>query len=137
MTDQVEIVIANRPAEKARALDLVERFGRERGCPTPRIHKLQLAVEEHLTNILGHAYEDDLDHEIIVRAQWRKGCLAIQIEDDGRAFNPLDRPPPDLTLPLDQRPIGGLGIHMIRHSVDAVEYRRKDNRNILSLKLNH
>ena len=137
MTDQVEIVIANRPAEKARALDWVERFGREHGCSAPRMRKLQLAVEEHLTNILAYAYEDGLDHEILLRAQWQVGCLAIQIEDDGRAFNPLDRPPPEVTLPLDQRPIGGLGIHMMRRSVDAVEYRRQANRNILSLKLNH
>ena len=137
MTDQVEIVIANRPAEKARALDWVERFGREHGCSAPRMRKLQLAVEEHLTNILAYAYEDGLDHEILLRAQWQVGCLAIQIEDDGRAFNPLDRPPPEVTLPLDQRPIGGLGIHMMRRSVDAVEYRRQANRNILSLKLYH
>jgi anti-sigma regulatory factor (Ser/Thr protein kinase) len=137
MTDQAEIVIANRTAEKARALDMVERFGREHGCPPLRIHRLQLAVEEHLTNILAYAYEDGLPHEIIVRAHWQNGGIAIQIEDDGRAFNPLDQPPPDLTLPLDQRPIGGLGIHLIRRSVDAVEYRRQANRNVLSLKLNH
>ena len=136
MTDQVKIVIANRPTEKANVLDLVERFGQERGCLLPRLHQLQLAVEEHLTNILVYAYEDRLEHEITVRAQWRNGSLSVEIEDDGRAFNPLDLPSPDLTLPMDQRPIGGLGVHMIRRSVDAVEYRREANRNILSLKLN-
>ena len=62
---------------------------------------------------------------------WRQA--RVEVEDDGRAFNPLDLPPVDTTVPLEQRPVGGLGVHMIRQLMDSVEYRRADGRNILTL----
>jgi anti-sigma regulatory factor (Ser/Thr protein kinase) len=54
----------------------------------------------------------------------------VRVEDDGRAFNPLDAPAPDLRLGVDERPIGGLGVHIVRSVMDALEYRRDNARNI-------
>jgi serine/threonine-protein kinase RsbW len=57
----------------------------------------------------------------------------VEVEDDGRPFDPLLVPPPDLTLPLERRPIGGLGIHLIRSLMDEVAYARHDGRNVLKM----
>ena len=60
--------------------------------------------------------------------------LTIRVEDDGRAFDPLQAPPPDLDLPLEERPVGGLGIHIVRSVMDAVEYQRRGGRNVLTMR---
>jgi len=111
--------------------DQLESLARERGFPPKVLHEIQLAVEELLTNILNYAYTDQREHEIKVRLRPGESEFCIEVEDDGRPFNPLEQPAPDLTLSLDQRPVGGLGIHMIRKSMDRIEYRRADGKNIL------
>ncbi len=111
--------------------DQLETLAREQGIPPKVLHEIQLAVEELLTNILNYAYPDQREHEIKVRLLPGESEFIIEVADDGRPFNPLEQPKPDLTLPLEQRPIGGLGIYMIRKSMDRIEYRRADGKNIL------
>jgi anti-sigma regulatory factor (Ser/Thr protein kinase) len=131
MTSPIELVLASRPSEIARLQDRLETLAREQAIPQKALHEVQLAVEEHLTNVLHHGYGDQAEHQMLVRLHVEAGSLRIEIEDDGRSFNPLEHPQPNLSLPLDQRPIGGLGIHMMRESVDRMEYRRVDGKNIL------
>ena len=57
--------------------------------------------------------------------------MGVEVEDDGRPFNPLAQPEPRVSQPIDERPIGGLGIHMMRKSLDGMEYRRAEGKNIL------
>jgi len=59
--------------------------------------------------------------------------VCVEVEDDGLEFNPLALPPVDITEPLETRAVGGLGVHMMRQLMDAVEYRRVNGRNVLSL----
>ena len=61
------------------------------------------------------------------------GQARAEVEDDGREFDPLTRPPVDTSAPLEQRGIGGLGVHMVRQLMDSVEYRRVTGRNILTM----
>jgi anti-sigma regulatory factor (Ser/Thr protein kinase) len=89
------------------------------------------ALVEWITNVITYAYDDAREHWIVVRFLASPGQARVEIEDDGRAFNPLERPPVDTTARLEGRAVGGLGIHMIRQFMDAVEYRRADGRNIL------
>ena len=131
MTSPIELVLANRPSEIARLQDRLESLASEHAISSKALHEVQLAVEEHLTNVLNHGYGDQAEHQILVRLQVEAGSLLLEVEDDGGAFNPLEHPEPNLSLPLDQRPIGGLGIHMMRKSVDRMEYRRSDGKNIL------
>ncbi len=131
MIDQLELTLRNQQSEIARAQDELEQFAAKHAVPQRPLHDVQLALEEHLANIVRHAYSDDREHCIQVRFQLDPHQLRVEVEDDGKPFNPLDQTPPDLSLPLDQRPIGGLGIHMIRKSLDALEYRRENARNIL------
>ena len=133
MTNPIELVLANRPSEIVRFQDLLESLASEHAIPPKALHEVQLAVEEHLANILNHAFTDQQEHQILVRLEVETDILRIEVKDDGRPFNPLEHPKPDLALPVDQRPIGGLGIHMMRKSVDQIEYRRANGKNILAI----
>ena len=106
-------------------------IARQFGFPPKTLHDVQLAVEEHLTNILNYGFDDQAEHQIKVRAFIAATELRIEVEDDARPFDPLKHPVPDLSQPLDARPVGGLGIHMMRKSVDRLEYRRAGRKNIL------
>ncbi len=133
MTYQTELTLRNRPEEVARFQDELERIASSHSMPSARLHQLQVAMEEHLTNILRYAYNDQAEHLIQVRIQLDHNNLEIEVADDGRAFNPLDQPAPDLTIPIEQKRIGGLGIYMLRKSVDQVAYRRDQGQNILKV----
>ena len=101
-------------------------MARQHAIPERNLHEVQLALEEHLTNIVRCAYDDEREHHIKVVLNLAAPELQIQIEDDGRPFNPLAHPAPDLTLPIEKRPVGGLGIHMMKESLDAMAYRREN-----------
>ena len=131
MTDRFELTLLNQPREVARAQDELERYGARQNFPQRKLRDLQLALEEHLTNILRYAYPDGAEHRIAVCFESNPPELRIEVVDDGHPFDPLGHPAPDLNLPIEQRPVGGLGIHMIRQSLDQVEYRREPGRNVL------
>ena len=131
MTDQLDLTLLNRATDIARAQDQLEQFAAAHHFPDRKLHEVQVALEEHLTNILHYGYDDHGEHQIQIGVRLAAAELRIQVQDGGRAFNPLEHPTPDLSLPLAQRPIGGLGIHMIRKSLDGLEYRREDGKNIL------
>ena len=118
-------------SEVARLQDQLESFARQHGLAARVLHDVQLALEEHLTNLLSHGYDDKLEHPISACVQLSATDLRVEVADDGHPFNPLERPAPDLSKSIDERPIGGLGIHMMRKSLDDMEYRRVDGKNIL------
>lgn len=136
MSASREIAITNRPGDRALVLNALEGFFREHDLPSRPLHDLQLALEEHLTNITSYGFVDDATHSILVRIALGCGSVRIEVQDDGQAFDPLKHPSPDVTLPMDERPTGGLGIHMIRKSVDSLEYRRERGHNVLVMQKN-
>jgi serine/threonine-protein kinase RsbW len=97
------------------------------------VYNVCLAVEEMLTNTIKYGYADALPHEIAVSLTLTPGEIILVIEDDARAFDPQAAPEPDLTLPMEQRPIGGLGLHLVRSLSSRMDYRRQDDRNILEI----
>jgi len=131
MTHQLDLTLLNRASEIARGQDQLEQFATVHHFPDRKLHEVQVALEEHLTNILQHGFDDHVEHQIQIGVGLSGKELCLEVQDDGRAFNPLTYPAPDLSVPLDQRPIGGLGIHMIRKSLDGVDYRREDGKNVL------
>jgi anti-sigma regulatory factor (Ser/Thr protein kinase) len=131
MTHQLDLSLLNRATEIARVQNQLEQFAAAHHFPDRKLHEAQLALEEHLTNIFHYAYDDDGEHRIFIGVRLTAADLCIQVQDDGRPFNPLTHPAPDLSVPLAQRPVGGLGIHMIRKSLDGTEYRRENGKNIL------
>ena len=130
----LSITCSNRLAEIEKATELIEAFGTAHGLSAEVVFKLNLALDEVVTNIISHAYDDEDEHQIVIRVALDGEGVAVRVEDDGRAFNPLDAPRPDLGLDLANRPIGGLGVHIVRSVMDALEYRRENDRNILIMR---
>ena len=131
MNDQLELTLLNQRSEVARLQDQLETFARQHGLAARLLHDVQLALEEHLTNVFSYGYDDTLEHQIKVRVHLTLPELRVEVEDDGNPFNPLEWLAPDIAKPIEERPMGGLGIHMMRKSLDGMEYRRADGKNIL------
>ena len=131
---QLAIPLKNQIPEIERVHEIVERLSLEHGWDTRLQFDLNLALEEVLANIIYYGYDDQREHEILIRVSIGSEELTVEIEDDGHEFNPLDQPAPDLAKPLEERQAGGLGIFLVRKVIDHVEYRREKGKNILTLK---
>ena len=94
---------------------------------------INLALEEAVTNVISYAYPEGTEGEIKVDAIARKDSLRFTISDFGQEFDPTATPEVDTSLALEDRPIGGLGIHLVRKIMDRVSYKRQDDMNILTL----
>jgi len=127
------LVNSKAPGDRQRLLDAFETFARDHNLPPKIRAAADLALEEHLTNILNYGFSDQTNHTIRFDFNERAGEFVIEVSDDGKEFDPTKFPVPDFKIPPEQRKIGGLGIHMIRQSMDAVEYHRVNNRNVLKL----
>ena len=98
---------------------------------------MNLALEEITTNIINYGYKGKDDYDIVIRFTLEKHNLRIQIKDGAKEFNPLDlKDPDDLDKPLEERQIGGLGIHLVKKFTDNFSYRRSNNKNIITLTKN-
>ena len=98
--------------------------------------QMNLAVEEAVVNVINYAYPKGIQGEIQIQAQANDQCLEFVISDSGTAFDPTTHQEVDTTLSVAERPIGGLGIHLITQIMDSINYERKDNKNILTLRKN-
>lgn len=112
----------------------IAAFGARRRLPDDLLHDVRLALEEVVVNVIHYAYEDALEREIAVRMVVKEGEIVLEVRDDGRPFNPLDAPPPDLDKPPEERGVGGLGIFLARKFMDSVEYARVGGENVLVMK---
>jgi len=95
---------------------------------------LNLVLEELVTNIIFYGFTDTNEHTIRIHLTLETTDLTIVVTDDAIAFNPLQAAEPDINQALEERAIGGLGIHLVRKIMDDVCYERVDEKNILTLK---
>jgi serine/threonine-protein kinase RsbW len=133
MTETLSIVLVNDRAEIERLGRLVDQFGGEHGLPPETVFHINLALDELVTNVIVHGFENRDRHEIVVRLTLDDDRVLVEVEDDGVPFNPLEVPPPVLDLNIEDRPIGGLGVHFVRSVMDAVEYCRQEGHNIVRM----
>jgi anti-sigma regulatory factor (Ser/Thr protein kinase) len=110
------------------------QFGKEQALPKHLINTMNLALEEIVTNVIEHGYDDKGEHYIIIRCSVQDGQVLAEVEDDGQPFNPLKYPDPDVSKPLENRPLGGLGIYLIRNVMDALDYTYQGGKNRIKLK---
>jgi anti-sigma regulatory factor (Ser/Thr protein kinase) len=95
--------------------------------------EIHLAVDEACTNTIKYAYSAGATGDIELSCLLDHRSATVIIRDWGPPFNPLEMPPPDLSLDIDERPIGGLGIYLMKKFTDRLEYRREDDSNILTI----
>jgi len=132
--DRLTLRLTNRLAEIPRSAALVEAFCARQGVASSAIFAINVSLEELLANTMSYGYADDREHEIVVQI-WREDAdLVVDIADDARGFDPTRVAPPDLGAPLDERPIGGLGIHLVRSMMDGMEYRHDGQQNRVRLR---
>jgi anti-sigma regulatory factor (Ser/Thr protein kinase) len=130
-----ELVLASDIAELQRLLAHIEQFGKAHALSTEATGALQLALEEVVTNVIVHGYRRVVGHTVRVRLTCANNTVTAEVEDDAPAFDPLARPQPaHVDHPVEDRPIGGLGIHLVKKLMDAVEYQRNHDRNLLILR---
>lgn len=116
--------------ESARSF-VVERMERWNLAPA-LFPKVELVLEEVLTNIVKYAYPD-AGGKMKLTCSLEGTTFRLVLQDRGNPFNPLAKDPPTLSSDITERPIGGLGIFLVQHMVDHVAYERVDDRNVLTL----
>jgi anti-anti-sigma factor len=134
MNATTTITVENRTSELERLGRGIETFAQRLGLSSQVMFELSLAVDEIVTNIISYAYDDDGLHDIVVRLAEESGEVVVEIEDDGRPFDPLSVPAPRIDLPLEERASGGLGMHLVRKVTDEVQYMRRRERNVLVMR---
>jgi anti-sigma regulatory factor (Ser/Thr protein kinase) len=130
LTLQVKSAVTEIPAANTAA----SRWLAERNAPPAADYLANLAIEELVTNCIKYGYADAAEHIIEVELKLSRGELVITVTDDGRPFNPLTAPEPDTNLPVLERPIGGLGLQLLRKMSDRMDYARTDGKNQLTLR---
>ena len=132
--EKITVQLKNNITEIERLSKIVAEFGENNNLSSKVLYALNLALEEILTNIISYGYEDNNEHHIVIRLSLKDEELVAEVEDDGRPFNPLEVPEPDISRPLEDRQIGGLGIHLVRNLMDGLEYSRHEAKNLLVMK---
>lgn len=132
---QMRIVVPNERERLRDLTDALDTVLANNGIDRAVIDDVRLVTEEVVANAMDHGFEAGLQHECIVEVRVAGGLLALEFRDDGRPFDPLQAEDPDLDADIADRPIGGLGVHLIRALAERVEYRHDGRHNILGVTL--
>ena len=139
MSDMNEIILSARMDNLNPVIEMIEGELTANGCPMNELMQISMACEEIFVNIATYGYipgEGDAKVKVDIEGEDSKKCIII-FEDMGHPFNPLEKKDPDVTLDACERPVGGLGIYMVKNTMDSVDYQYKDGRNILTLVKNY
>ena len=104
-------------------------------CPMKAQMQIDIAIDELMSNIICYAYETPENETVTVRFDVTDDPHAVRITflDHGVPYNPLEKEDPDITLSAEERQIGGLGIFMVKKSMDEVLYEHRDGQNVLTI----
>ena len=127
------VLIADARRDARAALDRLEACCRGAGFADPAVLELLIVAEEVLSNIAKYGFEPGTRPAAELAFSLSASEVVLEFRDEGRAFDPLAEPPPDLDAPLEQRPHGGLGLPLVRALVDDAHYAREGPTNVLRL----
>jgi anti-sigma regulatory factor (Ser/Thr protein kinase) len=133
-TKKHTISLRNDLSELDRLHPFLQEIGQKIGISKKCIFETNLTLEEVFANIVSYGFDDHEDHLIKITVTPARGSFTIWVEDDGRPFNPLEAKVPDFPHDVENCKPGGLGIHLIKHFMDEIRYKRHQNRNVLTLK---
>ena len=134
MAHRLSLTLRNDKSEIGRLVDRIDAFGPEAGLPPDVTFRLTLALDEIVSNVIRHGLRDGAEHHIEVRLEVGRWLVTATVDDDGVPFDPRDAPPPDLEASLDERQAGGLGMHLVRSTMDEIGYRRENGHNVLTVR---
>ncbi len=119
-----------RPAKQ------LEEFAKLHGLSDKLVYQMTLVVDEIVTNTAKYGYGDCSQHCINVDLHLEDNVLVILIMDKAQPFDLTTAPVPELDIPVEDRrkPVGGMGIHLVRSLVDSIEYRRENGMNVLEIR---
>ena len=130
------LVLHNDIQQIPQLAGFMEDVARDAGLETSMALSLNLALEEAVTNVILYAYPKGTDGLVDIEAIIRDNRLDFVLTDSGKAFDPTAAPEADITLGVEERAIGGLGIHLVRKIMDNVRYERIDGKNIFTMTKN-
>ncbi len=134
MASRFEIRVNNKPQQSEWLQEQLAVFCERSGLTEDTTYKLNLCLEELLVNTMSYGFDSESEHEALVYLEMQHDLLHVDIIDDGLPFDPFtDAPQPDLQSPVEQRPIGGLGVHLVRSLTDSMEYSFYNNQNHVHL----
>jgi len=131
--DKMKIRLSARLENLEKLIDFSLSCLNSAGIKKETASEIHLAVDEACTNTIKYAYSSGETGDIELSCVLNHRSATVIIRDWGHPFNPLDMPSPDLSLDIDARPIGGLGIYLMKKFTDQLHYRREDDSNILTI----
>ncbi len=132
--EHTTLSLKNELAELERLGEVVAAFGARCAWPSSVVQDVELALDEVVTNIISYAWDDDGRHDIHVRLQSSIAAITVEVEDDGRPFDPVTAPEAVTSGAAHERPIGGLGWYLVRSVMDELAYRRESGHNIVTMR---
>lgn len=132
--DEIRLSIINQIEEIRKVETFSEKMAEKWNLPTEDIHKINLVLEEVVSNIINYGYEDRHSHHISITAAFENNRAKIRVKDDAKPFNPLEQSDPETeNVSLEEREVGGLGIFLVKKMMERVSYSRTAGHNILIL----
>ena len=129
----LDVILKNKKSELVQVNKFIEKFSQLFNFSDKFTFNLNLVLEEIISNIFKYAYEEDEEKEVLINMKFTEKSLIIRIEDEGISFNPLNHEEPDTEMELEEREIGGLGIHLVKNIIDKIDYSRVGQKNVLTL----
>jgi anti-sigma regulatory factor (Ser/Thr protein kinase) len=127
------MTIGADPGEVARVNAAFAEFADAHALPASVRRSMNVVLDELLINAIVYGFPEGARGEVTVEAELLADRVRVTLTDDGRPFDPFAMAAPDTGLPLEERRIGGLGIHLVRRMMDEVSYHRRDDRNVVVL----
>ena len=127
------LILANDIAEISKLATFIDEIGEEFSLAPDVVFNLNLVLEEAVVNVINYAYPKEEHQSIYLSATLHEGSIVFVLTDTGKEFDPTQAPEADITLSAEERPIGGLGIFLIRQIMNEVRYERIDGKNVLTL----
>ncbi len=131
--DEMRMELSPRLSAIASLAEMIEEFGSSHNIPDTPIFLVNLEIDELMTNYVTYSFRKVRRPRMEVTLRTFRDRLVLVVEDNGPPFNPLESPDPDLTSGIDERRVGGMGLHLVRKYADRIDYRCVDDRNILTL----
>ncbi len=131
----IHVVLRSDTHEIRKLADAIEYLADSLQLPPAMVFKLNLALDELITNTIAYGYAERKDGEIDIEMRRHDDRVVVRLIDQAVAFDPFEVAVADTTSPLEDRPVGGLGIHFVRTLIDEVSYSRDDDRNVITLTL--